>query len=162
VVAAADFLKGQAYVDPQRIYLGGHSSGGTLVLLTAEYSQRFRAVFSFGPTDDVSRYAPLMTLPFDMGDHREVDLRAPIKWVDSIKTPTFLFEGDQGNFVSLIGLTKAAQGNPFVHSFPVTGATHFTILWPMNRLIAGKILRDTGPQTNIAFSESEIANAFGH
>ena len=56
VLAAADFLATVDYVDPRRLYLGGHSTGGTLVLLVAESSDRFRAVFSFGPVDDVSGY----------------------------------------------------------------------------------------------------------
>ena len=43
VLAAADFLAKQPYVDPARIYLGGHDTGGTLVLLVAECSDRFRA-----------------------------------------------------------------------------------------------------------------------
>src|SRR5436305_720847 len=55
VLAAADFLAQQTYVEPGRIYLGGHSTGGTLVLLVAECSDRFRAVFSFGPVSDVGR-----------------------------------------------------------------------------------------------------------
>src|SRR5262245_35711111 len=54
VLAASDFLSKQPFVDPQRIYLGGLSTGGTLVLLVAASSDRFRAVFSFGPADDVS------------------------------------------------------------------------------------------------------------
>ncbi len=58
ILAAADFLAKQEFVDPQRIYLGGHSTGGTLVLLTAECSDRFRAVFSFGPVEDVAGYGP--------------------------------------------------------------------------------------------------------
>src|SRR5262249_9302147 len=41
VLAAADYLAGQDYVDPKRIYLGGHSTGGTLVLLTAQSSHPF-------------------------------------------------------------------------------------------------------------------------
>lgn len=58
IVAAAEYLAAQEYVDPERIYLGGHSTGGTLVLLAAEYSDRFRAVFAFGPTSDVLSYGP--------------------------------------------------------------------------------------------------------
>lgn len=46
-------LAHQPYVDPNRIYLGGHSTGGTLALMTAEASDRFRAVFAFGPVSDV-------------------------------------------------------------------------------------------------------------
>ncbi len=50
IIAAAAFLAKQDYVDPKRIYLGGHSTGGTMVLLAAECSDRFRAVFAFGPS----------------------------------------------------------------------------------------------------------------
>ena len=58
VLAAAEYLSKQAFVDPQRIYLGGHSTGGTLVLLVAECSGRFRAVFSFGPVLGTRGTAP--------------------------------------------------------------------------------------------------------
>src|SRR5690242_291499 len=67
VLAAANYLAGQDFVDPKRIYLGGHSTGGTMALLTAESSDRFRAVFSFGPVDDVSGY-PSEYTPFNTWD----------------------------------------------------------------------------------------------
>jgi hypothetical protein len=41
----------------------------------------------------------------------------------------------------------------------VAKATHFSILRPLSRLIAQKILQDTGPAPNIAFTEQEIASA---
>ena len=49
VLAAAAYLAKQDYVDPKRIYLGGHSTGGTLVLLVAEVPNPFRAVFLIRP-----------------------------------------------------------------------------------------------------------------
>jgi acetyl esterase/lipase len=84
VLAAADFLGKQAFVDAKRIYLGGHSTGGTLVLLVAECSDRFRAVFSFGPADNVAGYGPEY-LPFDSSNPREIELRSPGRWLASIK-----------------------------------------------------------------------------
>jgi acetyl esterase/lipase len=48
ILAAAAYLGKLDYVDPARIYLGGHSTGGTTVLLAAEASDRFRGVFAFG------------------------------------------------------------------------------------------------------------------
>jgi len=92
VLAAAEYLARQDFVDPQRIYLGGHSSGGTLVLLVAECSDRFRAIFSFGPALDVRLYPALC--PFDRANEREFLLRAPAEWLDSIRNPTFVLEGD--------------------------------------------------------------------
>ena len=53
VIAAANWLATRPDVDPNRIYLGGHSTGGTLALLVAESTPRFRAVFAFGPVASV-------------------------------------------------------------------------------------------------------------
>src|SRR5262245_60194258 len=90
--AARGFLAQQPFGDPERIYLGGHSTGGTLALLAAECSDHFRAVFSFGPVDDVTGYGA-KNLPFDVHNEQEVKLRAPGRWLHSIHCPTFVFEG---------------------------------------------------------------------
>jgi dienelactone hydrolase len=160
VLAAADYLAKQDFVDPKRIYLGGHSTGGTLVFLVAESSDRFRAIFSFGPVDDVSSYPPEYT-PFNTSDRRELDVRAPILWLHAVKTPLFVFEGArQGNLDSLQAMSRAST-NPLIHFLPVKGANHFSILAPTTRLIASKVLHDDGAETNLTFSEEEVNKLFG-
>ena len=120
VLAAADYLARQDSVDPKRIYLGGHSTGGTLVLLVAEATDRFRAVFSFGPASDVGYY-PADFIPFDTSNPREVELRSPGRWLSSIHGPTFVFEGtEQGNLSSLQVMAQATK-NPMVHFLPIKG-----------------------------------------
>jgi dienelactone hydrolase len=42
VIAAARFLRERPDVDPTGVYLGGHSTGGTLALLAAESTDLFR------------------------------------------------------------------------------------------------------------------------
>ena len=159
VLAAADFLANQHYVDPGRIYLGGHSTGGTLVLLVAECSDRFRAVFSFGPVDDVGRYGPEY-LPFDTSNPRELELRSPGRWLASIRAPTFVFEGTvQGNIDSLQAMARSST-NPKAHFLAVRRANHFDILAPTNRLIADKILRDNAPTCNLTFTAEELSQPF--
>lgn len=162
VLAAAKYLEKQPYVDPKRIYLGGHSTGGTLVLLVAEMSDRFRAVFSFGAVDDVSSYgADSGFLPFDVSNAREIELRSPGNWLASIQAPLWAFEGTgQGNIESLQAMA-AASTNPKAHFIAVEGADHFNILAPTNRLIASKILGDTGETSNIAFTEAEVVQNLG-
>ena len=154
VVAAYDYLVKEPYVDPARIYLGGHSTGGTVALLAAEYTDRFRAVFPFGPAENPTGYAPEY-VPFRTNDVKEVDLRSPIKWLGSIKSPTFVFEGVTGNKASLEGMREAST-NPKVQFFLVSPGSHFNILAPLNRRIAEKILADTGPECNIAFTADEV------
>jgi acetyl esterase/lipase len=159
VRSAADFLAKQDYIDPERIYLGGHSTGGTLVLLTAECSRQFRAVFSFGPVDDIRGYGAQFH-PFDTTNPREFDLRAPGRWLHSIRTPVFVLEGSrEGNLRALEAMARISR-NPKVHFFPVAGANHFDILVPTTRIIAEKILRDGGPKCNIAFTSEELNKPF--
>jgi acetyl esterase/lipase len=155
VLAAADFLAKQSYVDPNRLYLGGHSTGGTLVLLVAECSDRFRAVFSFGPADNVAGYG-LEYLPFDTSNRRESELRSPGGYLAWIKSPTFVFEGtQQGNIDSLQAMVRTST-NANAHFVPVNGVNHFSILAPANRVIAEKILHDEGPTCNLAFTAEEM------
>ncbi len=156
VLAAADFLLKQEFVDPNRIYLGGHSSGGTLVLLVAEYSDRFRAVFSFGPTSKVVGY-DLKYLPFDTSSNREFELRAPIRWLHFIKSPVFVFEGTEEpcNLDSLQAMDRTSK-NRSVHFFAVRGVNHFNILAPLTQFIASRVLKDIGPTSNLAFTDEEL------
>ncbi len=157
VIGAAIFLRSQKYVDPSRIYLGGHSTGGTLAMLVAESTDRFRAVFSFGPVGDVATYgADSGFVPVNLNNTDEVRLRSPGYWMASIKKPTWVMEGaKQGNIQSL-RLMRDACKNPQAHFLEIRGATHFSTLAPTNALIARKILDDTGSDCNISFTEDEL------
>ncbi len=159
VLAAASYLQKLDFIDPKRIYLGGHSTGGALVLLVAEYSDRFRSIFSFGPVGDISSYgANSGFLPFNMIP-REIKLRSPIYWLSSIKSPVWVFEGTEGNIDSLRAMAKIST-NPNVHFIEIKRANHFAILAPTNELIAKKVLQDTGEASNISFSEDEVNQNF--
>src|SRR5207302_4399591 len=131
-----------------------------LVLLVAAATDRFRAVFSFGPADDLHNYGQEFH-PFDTADDREFELRAPARWLHSIRKPTFVFEGTEQSNIDSLNTISRLSTNSLVHVHPVNGANHFSILYPMTRLIARKIISDTGPTTNIAFSESELSSSGG-
>ena len=160
VLAAVDYLAQQDFVDPKRIYLGGHSTGGTLALLVAASTDRFRAVFSFGPVEDVGVYGD-QYLPFDTSHQRELELRSPLRWLHSIQSPVFVFEGAEqpGNLDSLQILANASR-NPEIHFYPVKRADHFSVLAPATQLVADKILRDDGPNPNITFTQAELNTLF--
>ncbi len=155
ILAAADYLATLDYVDPKRIYLGGHSTGGTLVLLVAESDPRFRATFAFGPVYEVSAYGPDM-VPVAMDDAREIQLRSPGYWLSSIRSPTFVFEGDHDANTGELERMRADNKNPQVEFFVVPRADHFGTLAPVNALLARKILADTGPRFRVG--QDELAN----
>ncbi len=141
VLAAAEHLARQSYVDPEQIYLGGHSTGGTLALLTAEASGRFKAVFAFGPVARVERY-PASLVPGNLGGPGapERRLRSPIHWLAGISSPTYLIEGRNapGNLADVEELCAKSR-NAQVHCILADGSDHFSVLSRVSRVIAARL-----------------------
>ena len=142
VIAAANYLASRPDVDPRRIYLGGHSTGGTMALLTAESTPLFRAVFAFGPVARVEEYDSAK-LPFDVTDRKETVLRSPLYYLNAIVSPTFVFEGaaSPGNIASLEAMYARCK-NPRVHFYQLPGLNHFSALAPTTARLARSILQD--------------------
>ena len=162
VLAAYDYLSTLPYVDRHRIYLGGHSTGGTLALLTAETRNPFRAVFAFGPVGDVSGYgSSLLPLDFSQGDQRERTLRSPGYWLPSARGQVFVIEGagTPSNISALEAMRRISQ-NPALHFIAVPGATHFSVLAPSNEFIARKILNDLPSHEQFEMNQTELQAQF--
>ena len=157
VLAAIDHAAKLPWVDPQRIYLGGHSTGGTLALLVAEAvpKGRLRAVFSFGPINELMYYGA-ENLPFDLRNAKERNLRAPYLYLDDISCPALLIEGEDGNASALEAMQRKSK-NPKLSFTIAKGEDHFSILGPTNALLAEKILQDKGEECSIKISREEIA-----
>lgn len=149
MVAAAAFLAKQPGIDPDRIYLGGAGVGGTEVLLTAECSSRFRAVFSFYPMIIMNDYGPGGdTLTYSIFDIRETELRTPIKWLRSIRTPVYVFGGGEGYLFHLRRWKMQADetGERDLRFYLMPGKDHVAAVAPVCRLLAAAVLRDTSSQ----------------
>ena len=151
VIAAGKYLATRPEVDPKRIYLGGHSTGGTLVLLTAESTSFFRAVFAFGPVSRIEQYGS-DSLPFDISDSQETDLRSPVLYLSAIASPTFVFEGTEApsNLEPVQDLSSHCH-NALVHFYQLPGLSHFSELAPITPVIAVKIVSDKGVQPHFSF-----------
>lgn len=146
VLAATRQLASIRYVDPARVYLGGHASGATLALLVAAADGPYAGVFAFGPVASVDRY-PNDLMPVDLRalDPLELKLRSPIHWLDDIRQPTWIIEGIEqpSNMADLIELCEAT-GNPLVRCLRVPGADHLSVLRPATRVIAQRIMAGRG------------------
>jgi dienelactone hydrolase len=107
VLAAATFLSREPSVDPSRIFLAGHSAGATLALLTAEATGRFRAVASFdGSPDQQLLYHGSAVKPgahaelvIDPDDLRELQVRSPLAYASSVKSPLRLYYSTEASFL---------------------------------------------------------------
>lgn len=97
VIAAAEALAALPYVDGKRIYVCGHSVGGTLALLAAMTSDRFRAAASFSGSPDQVAWARGQgnLIPFAADDKREFQMRSPLAFPRSFKCPVRMYYGSQ-------------------------------------------------------------------
>jgi len=156
VIAAGQYLATLPDVDPNRIYLGGHSTGGTLALLVAECSHGFAGIFCFGPVRDVSGYGGKFVY-YDTRDPRETELRSPIHWLDAIITPTYVFEGANrpSNAGEVLAMAQANH-NALLHIYqPIPGQSHFSVLEPLNTFLANWVIAGTGAP----FTDQDLAEA---
>ncbi len=152
VKAAISWLRKKSGVDPRRIYVGGHSTGGTLALLVAAASSDLRGVFAFGPVEDTSLYGA-EAVPFSVFNKEEIRMRSPAEWLHVISCPTAVIEGTEGNINSLRTLRKL-NGNPLVTFVELRGRDHFSVLQPCSKLLLARILADTGPAPNLPVAEA--------
>lgn len=147
VIGAGNYLKSLDYIDPEQVYLGGHSTGGTLALLVAEATDVFAAVICLGPSSG------------DYGKERanyewkekEIRLRSPKHFLSHIRKQTFIIEGQLGNADSLAELQalQKATPNSNVTIASVTGADHFNVIHPVNAIFAKAIAEAKGAPLNI-------------
>jgi dienelactone hydrolase len=165
-LAARDYLASLPYVDPERIYVGGHSTGGTMTLLLAESTDRFRAAFSFGGAPNVARVVAdgqgYGNTPFDCGARVEARLRSPVYFASAIRRSTFYFEGGEDGYApEARAMQKLAdQAGAPLEVFVVKGGDHFNILDSLTRLLARKILADTETSSGIRITGAEVERAF--
>jgi dipeptidyl aminopeptidase/acylaminoacyl peptidase len=97
VLAAADALAGRPDVDPKQLHVVGHSVGGTLALLAALASPRFRAAASFSGSPDQVEYTRGRPdrVPFDPADRDEFRLRSPVAFATHFRCPVRLYRGEE-------------------------------------------------------------------
>ena len=141
VLAAADFLRNQPFVDPERMYVAGHSAGATLALLAAETYSGFRAAAAFDGSPDQqllfngSAQKPLVPkeVVFDRMDLRELQVRSPLAYAYSFKCPTRLYYSTQASCLyqnASLRTAALAKGRGLdVEAIKIWG-THFSHVAP--------------------------------
>jgi dipeptidyl aminopeptidase/acylaminoacyl peptidase len=99
VLAAADALARLPGVDASRLYVSGHSVGGTLALLAAQSSRVFRAATSLSASPDQRGFIEgrEAIVPF-APNAREIDMRSPGAFATSFKCPTRLYFGSEESY----------------------------------------------------------------
>jgi dipeptidyl aminopeptidase/acylaminoacyl peptidase len=96
VLSAAEALRARPGVDPARVFVSGHSVGGTLTLLAA-LAGTFRGAAALSPAPDTrlffQRFA--QDIRFDAFDPREVEMRSAVCFASGFRCPVLMSHGDR-------------------------------------------------------------------
>lgn len=138
ILAATEQLAQLPYVDPNQIYLGGHSTGGTMAMLVGACSDRYRAIFSLGPVALAEHYGGEFVY-CDVNDAKEMALRSPVFWLQSVKSPMYVFEGAKNGNWQSIQMMVRQNSNPQLQFYRVPGHDHFSVIAPLTEKLASQV-----------------------
>jgi dienelactone hydrolase len=144
-------------VDPRRIYLVGHSTGGTNVLLAAAAGAEARATVVFGGRAVVE--PDLYELPVVLSDEG-ARLRSALHWADDLTHPVYYLGGDNEWLVDGAAMARAAtEAGRTMTVHPVPRTDHFTMLTPARRVLIPKMLADDPSGPPFTVTEPELLAA---
>lgn len=134
VVAAAEWLRGAAGVQAERVGIVGFSQGGQVALLAAARDRRLRAVVAFFPVTDVAAWknttanADIPGYVTAVCEPGGVAPRSPVTRAGDIGAPVLLVHGDADTRVptaqsQMMRAALEGAGRP-VQLFLVPGAQH--------------------------------------
>jgi dipeptidyl aminopeptidase/acylaminoacyl peptidase len=111
--AALDYLLAKApEVDPNRIFIAGHSSAATLALLVAEHEPRLKGCASYCGVSDVEERLAWAIPIFDRaipGYRGFLRFSSPKTHVEKLKCPVFLFHAQDDANVPVTQTTAFAD-----------------------------------------------------
>jgi len=110
VLAAAEYLATQPHADPDRLFVAGHGTGGTLAMLAAMAGGRFQGCASFSGPPDLPAWAAdkKELVPFDPAADDEFRMRSPLAFPRSFRRPARLYYGTDETVLKS-GSTRLAQ-----------------------------------------------------
>jgi pimeloyl-ACP methyl ester carboxylesterase len=166
VLAAIQYIEQLPYVDSRRIYIAGHSTGGTLATLTAMTTDKPRAVFSFGGRLDTKGYVRLKgilgAMPFNWLNSTEIRLRNPIEFVSSIRVPLYYFEGEEyaeSEEYALMQRRADSFRKPYT-GYIVRRADHFNYLQIATYWLANTLQQDRGEKFSASIQPNVLQRLF--
>jgi dipeptidyl aminopeptidase/acylaminoacyl peptidase len=138
-LSAASYLESLPGIDRDRLFLAGHSNGGTLALLSS-MTRKFRAAVPISAGVNSWRFFNryVEDIRFDVSDPREFVMRSSICFGPSLKCPTLLLRGteerpfDHDHHLLMeraraAGASIEARTLPGSHNGVVPGAVHESI-----------------------------------
>ena len=134
ILAATDHLAKLPCVDPDQIYLGGHSTGATMVMLVAECTSHGSSAVAAA-----SQYGGTYVY-CDVNDKNEIALLLPYPLAALRRESAVrLRSANRGNWAAVQTMVDR-NSNPKIQFFKVPGHNHFSLIAPLVEKLAAQIV----------------------
>jgi dipeptidyl aminopeptidase/acylaminoacyl peptidase len=134
-IAAGRFVSSLPNVDGGNVFVAGHSVGGVLTCLVAMLPSPYKAAAALDGYVDMEDFAatsPDALVPYDRTDPREVRVRNPMAFVQSIRCPLRLYAGEDAREVNAPLAARAKQAGKDCELVVVPGG-HLAMVAPAVR-----------------------------
>jgi dipeptidyl aminopeptidase/acylaminoacyl peptidase len=131
VLAAWKVLERRADVDSRRMFITGHSAGGTLAVLAALTLPSIRAAAPLsGVVDATAQIDEPALTPFDVSNVEEIRMRSAQVYAASFKCPTRIYFGDEEDWAKSPSQETARRAKAAGHDVEavMVPGDHFTML----------------------------------
>jgi dipeptidyl aminopeptidase/acylaminoacyl peptidase len=133
VLSATDRMAHLPGVDQSRMFIAGHSIGGTLTMLTAMSTHKFRAASSISGNPDAFRFFNRypQDIRFDDNNEREFEVRTALCYAGSFKCPVRVMHGtEEDHFNDRADLLARRARRSGIHIETATVAGNHTSALP--------------------------------
>ncbi|MBL4847585.1 MAG: alpha/beta fold hydrolase [Planctomycetes bacterium] len=164
-LAAFDYVAALPYVDTSRIYMAGHSTGGTITLLTALAQPKLRAAFSFGGAPNFAvtvQDGGYGNTPYDSEDAQENRLRSALPFAKTLKVPVLYFEGDDSSYTKAAYEMERAVGSSRrrFRAFILDEGDHFNVIKVLGPWVAEELKKDRGQRFSLWPKGDAVTSVF--
>lgn len=132
-IEVGKFVAQLDYVDPNQVFVSGHSVGAMLSVLVAMMPSNFKAAAAFSGSLDMERFVRLIDsskIVFDKSNPMEVRLRNPMAFANNLQIPVMLYAERGGmDWLNQQFLEKAQRGVVPV-GLEVVDGNHSTMVGP--------------------------------
>ena len=117
VVAAGNYLASLQGVESKKVFVCGHSTGGTLTMLSSMVTSPFCAAASIGGSPDQEMFFKSLpqVVPFELNQLAEIAMRSPIRFPNSLRCPLFIMVGTTDYFFHFRSMQLADAAVEYGH-----------------------------------------------
>ncbi len=134
VIAAGKYLRSLPQVDPKRIFVIGHSVGGSLAIQTSQQKSPYKIAVGISGYPKLNEFLSIYQklVPFDINNEDELAIRNPIIHADETNIPLHLYAESDNSNMQLVNknFNKQLMKLGKKSTYETIEGNHYTIVFP--------------------------------